>query len=201
MRLLPSGAVQFSATDLTNHLACEHLTAQRRGIALGERPRPRPHEDPHAELIRRRGEEHEAEQLARFIDEAGGDWVDLRGTEAPATADAMRRGTRLLYQPSFVHGSWHGYPDFLRRVEYALDGYHPVYEVLDTKLSRQVKPHVVHQLCLYNALVAEVQGQLVDHAWVVLGDGRHHRIQTSRFAALHRRAAARLERELSLIHI
>ena len=32
------------------------------------------------------------------------------------------------------------------------------YEVLDTKLARQVKPHVVHQLSLYSRLLAEVQG-------------------------------------------
>ena len=63
-----NGTLVLSATDLTNHLACAHLSGERRGIALGLRPRPRPHNDPHAELSRPRGEGHEAEQLARLID-------------------------------------------------------------------------------------------------------------------------------------
>ena len=45
------------------------------------------------------------------------------------------------------------------------------YEVLDTKLARQVKPHVVHQLSLYNRLLAAVQGSTPALAHLVLGDG------------------------------
>jgi hypothetical protein len=40
MFLLDDGTPVLSATDLTSHLACEHLSQQRRAIKLGERARP-----------------------------------------------------------------------------------------------------------------------------------------------------------------
>src|SRR3954464_5625582 len=79
---LDDDTLVLSATDLTNHLACAHLTQQRLAIARKERSRPRPVDDPHSELIRERGDEHETEQLARLIAEAGGDHVDLT-TDTP----------------------------------------------------------------------------------------------------------------------
>ena len=62
MLALADGTLVLAATDLTNHLACVHLTQQRLGVVRGERSKPRPAEDPHAELIRERGQRHEAEQ-------------------------------------------------------------------------------------------------------------------------------------------
>src|SRR5258705_7689948 len=104
MFLLDDGRPVLSATDLTSHLACEHLSQQRRAIALGERARPRPQEDPHAELVKRRGLEHEREQLAQL-----GPYEDLSDAEPPftiaaldasaaRTAAAMRAGAPLIYQ-------------------------------------------------------------------------------------------------------
>ena len=66
MLRLDDGTLVLAATDLTNYLACAHLTQQRLAIVRGERAKPRPADDPHAELIRERGERHEAEQLARL---------------------------------------------------------------------------------------------------------------------------------------
>ena len=61
MLSLADGSLVLAATDLTNHLACAHLTQQRLAIARGERAKPRPADDPHAELVRDRGEAHERE--------------------------------------------------------------------------------------------------------------------------------------------
>ena len=61
---LADGTLVLAATDLTNHLACAHLTQQRLAIARGERAKARPADDPHADLVRDRGEGHEREQLA-----------------------------------------------------------------------------------------------------------------------------------------
>lgn len=66
MFALANGALVLSATYLTNRLAWEHLTQQRLGVARGERTRPRPATDPHADLVRERGQRHEDEQLARL---------------------------------------------------------------------------------------------------------------------------------------
>jgi hypothetical protein len=42
MLRLDDGTLVLAATDLTNHLACPHLSQQRCAIARGERGKPRP---------------------------------------------------------------------------------------------------------------------------------------------------------------
>ena len=99
---LADGSLVLAATDLTNHLACPHLTQQRLAIARRERAKARPADDPHAELVRIRGDVHEREQLRLLSAECGGH-VDLSTDTSPytredldaaanATADAMRAG-------------------------------------------------------------------------------------------------------------
>jgi len=203
MLALADGTLVLAATDLTNHLACAHLTQQRLGVVRGERSKPRPADDPHAELIRERGQRHEDEQLARLSAECGGH-VDLSTENAPysreelelaaaATAAAMRDGAPLIYQAQFFDGRWQGRADFLRRIdEPSALGAH-AYEVLDTKLAKQIKPTVVHQLSLYNRMLTEVQGFDARYAHVVLGTGEIETIDLTRYAALHRRVSLRLE--------
>src|SRR4051794_31690352 len=111
MLRLPDGSLVLAATDLTSHLACAHLTQQRLAIALGERARPRPVDDPHAKLAEEHGKTHEAAVLERLSVECGGH-VDLTGERYPrtreeleaaaaATAQAMRDGAPLIYQAHF----------------------------------------------------------------------------------------------------
>lgn len=225
MQQLSDGTLVLSATDLTNHLACGHLTQQRLGVVRGERPRPQHSESAHADLLRRRGDEHEAAELVKLIEAAGGDWAELPSVRrqdedgkylpptrelleeaAAATAAAMQAGTRLLYQASFFDGRWQGSTDFLRRVDLAdvrdertrklieqstLGDY--AYEVLDTKLSKAVKPHVVHQLLLYSRLIGRLQGVELPLAWVIRGDGAHESVELGKYGALHRRVVGRFE--------
>jgi uncharacterized protein len=163
--------------------------------------------DPHATLIKARGEAHEADQLeklradaARFVDlSAIPRAADRAALEAGATAtnDAMREGVDLIYQAPLFDGRRRGIADFLRRIpgesrfgEYA-------YEVVDTKLARQVKPHFVNQLCLYSELLAAMQGVLPEYAHVILGDGMSEPIELRRYAALHRHVVAQLEAVVS----
>lgn len=200
---LADGELVLAATDLTNHLACPHLTQQRLAIARGERGKPPKDEDPHAELIRRRGDDHETVQLARLSEECGGH-TDLSSDEFPftrgeieaaaaRTAKAMRDGAPLIYQAHLFDGRWQGRTDFLRRVqiESALGDH--AYEILDTKLARSVKTAVVHQLSLYNGLLAGIQGHVPSHAYVILGDGATESIDLRKYAALHRHTVRRLE--------
>ncbi len=199
-----SGKLVLSATDLTNHLGCLHLTHERRRIALGLRGKPAPVDDAHSQLVRERGQKHEADRLAQLAAEAGGSYADLTGHEgwtvealeraAAATVEAMRDGHKLIYQATFFDGRWQGRTDFLRRVEQPSRLGAHAYEVLDTKLARQVKPGVVHQLCLYNRLLAAVQGYESEYAYVVLGNDEEVRVELRRYRALHRHTARRLER-------
>lgn len=204
MLRLDDGSLVLAATDLTNHLACPHLTQQRLAIARGERGKPRPADDPHADLIRARGDRHEQEQLERLAAECGG-YVDLSTEEglytragletaAAKTLDAMASGAPLIFQAQFFDGRWQGRADFLRRIQTASQLGAYAYEVLDTKLARQVKPHVVHQLSLYNRLLGALQGFEPALAHLILGDGSSAAVDLRRYASLHRHVVAQLDR-------
>src|SRR4051794_9448286 len=88
MLQIDDGELVLAATDLTNHLACPHLTQQRLSIARGERGRPPKDDDPHVDLIRRRGDDHEAAQLERLSSECGGH-LDLSADAFPDTREAL----------------------------------------------------------------------------------------------------------------
>ena len=69
----------YSASDLSDFLACRHLTTQEVARARGG-PRPPKFDDPGAEVIRRRGHEHEAKILDQYRAETLGersieDWM------------------------------------------------------------------------------------------------------------------------------
>jgi uncharacterized protein len=201
---LDDGSLVLSATDLTNHLACAHLTQQRLAIARGERSRPKPVDDAHGDLIREHGDRHEREQVAKLVAAAGGDHADL-STSGPVferaeleelaaeTIDAMQRGVALISQGVLFDGRWQGRVDVLRRVPIPSTLGEHSYEVIDMKLARQVKPHVVHQLSLYNRLLARIQGVEPPVAYLILGDGSIEAVELTRYAALHRHVVGRVE--------
>lgn len=202
MQQLDDGTLILSASDLTDHLACDHLTQQKLAMARGERGRPRPVDDPHADLIRERGDAHEREWLQRLSSAAGGH-VDVNAgpsrdrseLEAAAlrTAEAMQAGAPLIFQAQLFDGRWQGRVDFLRRIDLPSALGHYAYEILDTKLARQLKPHVVHQMALYSRLLARIQGVEAPEAHLILGDGTVDAIELGRYRALHRHVARRLE--------
>src|SRR3954470_11827944 len=192
MLRLTDDSLALAASDITSFLACDHLFEQRRAIEGKERSRPRPVDDPHAELVAKRGEDFEEEQLNRLSAELGSH-VDLttppaytrEALEAAAarTRQAMRDGAPLIYQAQFFDGRWQGRVDFLRRIDAPSDLGAHAYEIIDTKLARGVKPQVVHQLSLYNRLLADVQGYEPEHAFVLLGDETEERVELRKYAA------------------
>ena len=165
-----AGRLLFSATDLSRHLSCAHLTSLRRAAALGEIERPTPYDDPRAEVLKQRGIEHERRLLERFA--AEGRAVEIvtppempfpeRDPEAAAarTREAMRRGVDVVYQGRLQDddGRWSGYPDFLLRVDEARAPGGCSYEVVDAKLARVAKGEALLQLLLYSDLLARLQG-------------------------------------------
>ena len=158
------GPVLFSPTDLTEFVACDHLTQLSLAAALGERLRPFSR-DAFAELIQRKGKEHEARYLAALRDQ--------QLAEALATR-------------------WRGVADFLERVEKpsALGAWS--YEVLDTKLARHPRPEHALQLCFYSQAVAEIQGLTPELAYVVLGTRERAAIRLANVSAYFRRVRRRL---------
>ena len=80
--------MRLSPSDLNNFLECEHLTALELDVARGELERPLV-DNSQAELIRRKGEEHEAAYLAEL--RAQGKHVVERLGMTSATTPVIRR--------------------------------------------------------------------------------------------------------------
>ena len=190
----------LSPSDLVTHLGCAHATELDRRVVAGELARPSVH-DADLEVLRRRGDEHERAQLARFVAAGlsvvevaccGSEVDDLLAAEAETLA-AMRAGADVVFQATFFDGRWRGAADFLLKVARPSDLGAWSYEVADTKLARRVKPSALVQLCAYAEQVARLQGVWPEELVVITGDGEHHRHRTADVVAYHRRVAAQLE--------
>ena len=202
------GRLAFAATDLSSHLACVHLTGLRRAVARGELARPTPYDDPRADVLRRRGIEHEQRLLQRFgaegrtvetVISAGVPFAQQdRAAAAARTVDAMRRGAGVVYQGRLEDGDgrWSGYPDFLIRVERpsSLGGWS--YEVVDAKLAREARGTAVLQLLLYSDLLQRVQGVEPESMHLALGGGEGRvdaSFRVAEYAAYYRAVRRRFE--------
>src|SRR5437588_5534091 len=189
------GALIFSPSDLTAYLECEHLARLELEVARGELVKPLV-EDPQAELIRRKGEQHEQAYLEQLIAE-GRDVVSIDIADwdwertARETADAMRAGREVIYQAAFVDGEWRGLADFVVR---QLDG---SYEAFDTKLARHGKPAHVLQLCFYSEQIGRVTGRMPQCMHIKLGSGESETYRVNDFLAYYRRVR---ERFLAFVH-
>jgi uncharacterized protein len=155
----------FSATDLSNHLACEHLTQLHRKVALGELTKPS-YYDPTLELLRARGKEHE-DKYVKYLKKKGLSCVDLSGKDEQATVAAMQNGADVIIQAKLVHSGWMGYADILIKVPEESKLGKWSYEVQDTKLGQETRPGAVLQLLLYADIIEIIQGHPVEKIHVV----------------------------------
>ncbi|MBO6574430.1 MAG: TM0106 family RecB-like putative nuclease [Rhodothermales bacterium] len=182
----------LSASDLTNHLGCRHLTQLNLSAIRGERAKPTYHNDALA-LLQERGRRFEADYVAHI--EATG--ADVRNLNVPQdlprdkketarlkaierTLQAMRDGADFIVQARLVHGDWLGIADVLRKVPgtSALGDWH--YEPIDTKLASETKGSTVLQLCLYADLLKELQGRMPEFVHVVR-PGADFQLESFRF--------------------
>ncbi|MEZ5897895.1 MAG: TM0106 family RecB-like putative nuclease [Hyphomicrobiaceae bacterium] len=181
MRNTASGLL-FSASDLVTFIGCRHATWLDATAARGG-PRPPDIVDAQTTLLQQRGLEHERAYL-RELGEAGLtiETIAPEGTvdeRAAATREAMKRGADIIYQGALIDRPWHGYSDFLRRVEVPslLGGWS--YVVIDTKLARTAKASHAVQLGVYAKLLKSDQGVLPGTLHVKLGDGSEASLKTS----------------------
>jgi len=186
----------FSPSDLGSFLACEHLTQLEQAVALREGRRPS-YENAYAELLQRKGQEHE-EAFLMSLREAGHTVVEVRldaardfeaGTRR--TAEAMRAGVGYVYQAVFFSSGWRGIADFLERVDLpsALGAFS--YQVLDTKLARHPRPEHALQLAFYSQALEEIQQCAPDLAYVILGTRERIPIRLADVTAYFRRVRRR----------
>jgi predicted RecB family nuclease len=178
---LSNGRLVFSPSDLNAFLACPHLTSLQVAVARGELAKPFRH-NPHADLIRRKGEEWEAAYLAHVRAEGR---TIVEPADAAATEAALRGGADVVYQAILTDGRWLGKADFVER---QADG---SYEVVDTKLARHARPAHVLQLCFYSEQVARITGRAPKAMHVVAGTGERESFPPDEFAAYYRRTRER----------
>lgn len=188
---LPAG-LSLSASDLIAGVQCRHLAWRALEVKAGRLERP--DQTASAELVARKGIEHEQAYLDGLV-AAGGRVVTIdshgdRDAAVVATIDAMRSGAEVIYQAVFDSPPWRGHADFLERVEVPSElGAHS-YQVADTKLARSSKPGALIQLWLYSSLMAEIQGHNGGEVHLILGDGRRESFPIDRYAAYCRHLAA-----------
>lgn len=196
--------IVFSASDLMGHLACSRLTALELHALKNGLPRPAP-DSADADVLRRRGEEHEAAFLVRLqvegrrvveLDRPGPGLQGLAAAEA-ATVGAMAAGSEVIYQGSFFDGRWRGHPDFLFRVDQPSARWPWSYEVCDTKLARRVKSGAILQTCSYSDHVERIQGSPPEHIHIVGGDFAMRSERLADFAAYYRRVKAGFDETVS----
>jgi predicted RecB family nuclease len=189
MRIV-SGEMRLAATDVSNHLACHHLTGLELSAARGERERPK-WEAPDLVVIQQLGLRHEARYL-KSLEQSGLSVLNLSGPRpavgagpkpasagydadqarvAAETLAAMERGVEVIAQGALGCGRWFGRPDVLRKVAKASRFGNWSYEAYDCKLARETKATTILQLAFYSELLGEVQGgtpeSLPECMWVV----------------------------------
>lgn len=194
-----SQQVRLSATDLSNHLACHHLSVLDLSVAKGTQKAP-DWRSPDLEVVRQLGLEHERAYL-RYVGSLGFAVSDLREimSETQAVAETvalMRQGVDLISQGALAKGRWFGRPDVLRKTPQASDLGQWSYEVYDCKLALETKGATVLQLSLYSELVAEVQGLVPDWMYVVTPteNFQPEPYRVAEFAAYYRYIQARFEK-------
>ena len=193
-----SGFVRLSATDLSNHLECRHLTSLDLAVALGERSAPK-WKSPDLWVLQERGADHEAAYL-RHLERSGLTVLNLRDIDDDSraikeTREAMARGVPVIAQATFAHGGWFGRADVLCRVERASNLGAWSYEVYDCKLARETKAATILQLSLYSDLLQTIQGLLPERMYVVppSEDFTAEAFRVLDFAAYYRYVKRRLE--------
>lgn len=194
-----SGHIRLSASDLSNHLACNHLTSVDLAVAVGERAAP-DWNSPDAWVLQQRGMEHE-EAYLRHLESAGLAVANLRELEnderaLAETCAAMEKGVAVIAQATLANGRWFGRSDVLRRVERPSRFGDWSYEVYDCKLAHETKAATILQLSLYSELLAVIQGVPPEWMYVVppVEGFRPEPYRILDFAAYYRYVKARLEK-------
>lgn len=168
-------ALLHSASDLNAYLGCPHSVALSLQKLLDQESLPeRAEDDEQAKLVAEAGNQHEAAYLERLRRQTQVAEIAADGPleeRVEATRQAMLAGSPMIYQAAFLGPPWHGFADFLRRVDEpsALNGWS--YEPVDTKLARSPKASHLIQLGLYGELIGQVQGRASTKLHVALGDG------------------------------
>ncbi len=188
----------YSPSDLVTFLGCHHATFLDLKALEGDME---PAEvRPTAQLLQRKGLEHEAAYL-RHLKDTGRTVIEIPAERSFServglTQDAIRSGAEVIYQAALIKVPWRGVADFLMRCDTPSDLGNFSYEALDTKLARSVAPRHILQLCVYCDLLAQQQGICPKTLYVVTGEGQEHAYRVADYLHYSLHAKAHFERYL-----
>jgi predicted RecB family nuclease len=171
----------LTPSKITAWLDCAHYLTLKHEVEAGVRPEPSQPFGSFADLLRQKGEEHEAACLAEYS--AQGKTVhsvaprDIAGRETFATwaervRPALDSEVDVLFQMPFVHDGIRGIADFLERTIDPTSGT-TTWEPVDAKLARnEAKRGHVLQLCFYADAIAATTGTQPSQLKIWLGSRR-----------------------------
>ncbi|MGB3257034.1 MAG: TM0106 family RecB-like putative nuclease [Ornithinimicrobium sp.] len=173
------GRLVLSATDVTKHVACPHITTLDLAVAQGRLARPADGVDAQLQLIFDKGLEHERAYLDSLygegvtVAEIPDEGLTLAEREA-RTVEAMQAGADVVFQAALFDGHWVGFADFLVRVERPGRFGSWSYDIADTKLARRLKVPALLQMATYAVRLTQVQGVAPRQLTVIAGDNASH---------------------------
>jgi uncharacterized protein len=190
------GQLRLAATDVSNHLACRHLTQLDLQVARGEKSAPA-WAAPDLMVIQELGLRHEKAYLNHLEQEKGLRVVRLaeHGADADLVGETLRlmeTGADVIAQGALRDGPWFGRPDILLKVAMPSKNWKWSYEAQDTKLARETKATTILQLSVYSELLGLAQGGNPQFApefmWVITPSGgfQGERYRVAEYAAYFR---------------
>ena len=193
------GRILLSASDLVGHLNCHYLTGRDYAVVTGNLKPPK-EDDAFLDALRQRGDRHEKryveflKQNGRIVSTVEGDRINEQTVSE--TIRLMKAGADIIFQAAFIHGSFAGRPDILRKIDAPSAVGDWSYEVIDTKLASETKAGTILQLSLYAEFVASVQERLPEYLYVVppTHDFKENRYRTDNYAAYFRKIKGSLEK-------
>ena len=133
------GSILHAASDLNTFLGCAHAAALNLQRLREPSSLPEPVDaDETMALVQDAGHAHEADYLESLKNTYEVHEISNSGSlsyRANATIDAISSGAPVIFQAAFLAPPWHGFADFLRRVEQPSGLGSWSYEVVDIKLA------------------------------------------------------------------
>jgi predicted RecB family nuclease len=157
----------YSPSDIVQFVNSQFASWMNRKL-LEEPKSVQPDEDdPQLKILQKKGDLHEKAYLEKLF-EAGSDLCKITsGDRLQQTLNAINEGRQIIFQARLEGTGMAGNADFLRLE----DKKKSTYTIIDTKLSRHVKPYFMIQLCCYADMLEEMTGQRPETIGIVLGNG------------------------------
>ena len=168
-------ALNLSASDLSQFMACQHATMLDLQVANGEIKKPIPYPNATLNTLIQKGEDFEKAYVEELRRQGLNVAVIVRGNNKLAlqrTHEAMKAGADVIYQARLEQDIWQGWSDFLFRCDKPSDLGSWSYEVEDTKFAKHTRAGAILQITLYSQMLTTVQGVQPEFMYIRTPEGR-----------------------------